>query len=84
MGCVPYHGGIDQCILKVCVAVEQLLVQKGSILDFLEESDVNDVIRRHVIDGYGFNDGGRHVYCQGRWRHKYVKNEMVRRMRTEL
>lgn len=58
-------------------------MQKGGVLNILEESNVNDVIGRHVIDGYGFNDGGRHVSCEME-RREDVKNKMGRRMGAEL
>lgn len=53
-----YHRGVDECVFKVCISIEQLLVEKGSILDVVKEGEVHGVRGGDVFDGHSFQRHG--------------------------
>lgn len=46
-----YNTGIDECILKVGIASQKLLLQESSIADIFEQCNVDAVRRRGVFEG---------------------------------
>ncbi|KAF3069280.1 hypothetical protein CFAM422_007392 [Trichoderma lentiforme] len=53
-----YRRSVDKGIFELGVAREELLVQEGGVFHIAEESEVDSVRRRHMLELYRFDGHG--------------------------
>lgn len=50
-----YRGSVDEGIFELEVPCEELLVQEAGVFHIAEESEVNSIGRRHMLELYDFD-----------------------------
>lgn len=51
-------GGVDESVLEIGIAGQELGVEEVGVGDVGEESDVDEMVRREVLEGEGFDARG--------------------------
>lgn len=60
-------GGVDEGVLEVGVAGEELRLEEARVGNVAEQGDVHAVRGRHVLEGYGLEEGHGCVEAGQAW-----------------